>query len=43
MVLRELGLRDEAEIFAVVRTAFAVAPWNDDWHSAEEFLSLIHI
>ncbi len=37
MVLRELGLRDEAEIFAVVRTAFAVAPWNDDWHSAEEF------
>ena len=37
MVLRELGLRDEAEIFAVIRTAFAVAPWNDDWHSAEEF------
>lgn len=37
MFFQELSLRNEAEIFAVIRTAFAVPPWNDDWRDEASF------
>ena len=37
MLFRELTMADEGEIFTVIRTAFAVPPWDDDWKDAASF------
>lgn len=37
MYLRKLSLENEAEIKALIRTAFAIPPWNDDWRDEEVF------